>query len=376
MKDKLLITEAEFDRRVRPALRLFLSVDLENSTQLKQRRDSDRETWLTAVLLFAKSFPQLFEACLQQRALKDVRSFPSVPPLWKMLGDELLFVQPLQRGQDAHIYIEGFLDALAQWNKDVASGPPQPDRGSLFVKGAAWIAGFPIANAVIDAGDQRADYVGPSIDAGFRIARLATRRHLPVSVDLAWLLLKTNSHLRLHFDGPASLKGMAEESGYPALWLEVSSSPYVQIERELLGYDVQANLVKMKQLCEHFITEFGVPRHTPFLQGDPTLSSKPPGFDTELEKHVEFLRRQIYIVDESAPAAATTKPAAKHTAATPPPTEEALLANLSVQQLKAKPRTAPKKTPALKKDAKAKKTPAPRKRPAPAKRRSPASPKG
>lgn len=360
MNDKLLITEAEFDRRVRPALRLFLSVDLENSTQLKQRRDSNRETWLTAVLLFAKSFPQLFEARLQQHALSAGRPFPCTPPLWKMLGDELLFVQPLQRGQDAHIYVEGFLAALAQWNNDVASG--LPDRGTLFVKGTAWLAGFPIANAVIDAGDGRADYVGPSIDAGFRIARLATRRHLPVSVDLAWLLLKTNSHLRLHFDGPASLKGMAEESGYPALWLEVSTSQYVQIERELLGYNFQADPAKMRQLCEHFITEFGVPRHTPFLEGDSALSSKPHGFDIELEKHVEFLRRQIYIVDE--PAATAAPSAAKHTAASPSPTEEALLAYLPVKHVQASP------SPALKK------TPEPKKAPAPAKRRSPAPPQG
>lgn len=366
MSDSPPITEAEFAERTRPSLRLFLSVDLENSTQLKQRRDSNRETWLTAVLLFARSFPQLFKAQLQQQARSEKREFPSLEPLWKMLGDELLFVQPLQRGQEAHIYVSGFLGALAQWNKDVSAG--HPERGTLFVKGTAWLAGFPIANAVIDAGDGRRDYVGPSIDAGFRISRLATRRRLPISVDLAWLLLQIKSHLVLHFNGPAILKGMAEESGYPSFWLEVGSSPYLKIERELLGYGVQNDRSKMKQLCEHFITEFGVPRHVPFLEGDDDLSTKPAGFDADLQTHLKFLR-EIYIVDEPVPAAA---PAAKHTAGTPPPTEAALLAYLPVKHVEARPR------PAKKKASAPKKVPAPKKRPAPVpvKRRSPPPPKG
>lgn len=319
MKNKQTITEEDFARRIKPALRLFLSVDLENSTSLKHKHGHKHKqdgslqdgAWLSVVLQFATEFPQLFEAKLQEHArLHSVPVLPP-PPLWKMLGDELLFVQSLQHMGHAHTYLQSFRVALATWNKDVAHSP---DRGPLFVKGAAWLAGFPIANAVIDAGDGREDYVGPSIDAGFRIARLATRRHLPVSVDLAWLLLHTRTHcptvLDLHFDGPATLKGVAEESGYPSLWLEVGTSEYLKAERGLLGYGPQSEPQKMQDLCELFITEFGVPQHLPFLEGDPHSCAKPDGYEDARQNHVEFLRQQIYLVDEPEPPAPASVPSA------------------------------------------------------------------
>lgn len=306
------ITKEEFQRRIEPALRLFLSVDLENSTSAKQKPGAKGEKWFTQVLLFARDFPQLFEAKLQQhhREQKSVHGGadmegppqppPAAPRLWKMLGDELIFVQRLWQGRDAHTYLEAFRAALAQWNADVASAGSQTakseedKRSTLFVKGAAWLAGFPIANAVIDAGDGREDFVGPSIDAGFRIARLSARRRIPVSVDLAWLLLKAGSTLPLHFDGPVALKGVAEESGYPHLWLEVNESAYVKAERRMLGYE--SSREKMLELCELFIAEFGVPNHLPFLASDPAFSAPPDGYESKRQKQVEFLARDIYLV--------------------------------------------------------------------------------
>lgn len=297
MKDKRAITEEQFAERSKPALRLFLSVDLENSTKLKQGRRSEGESWLSVVLDFATSFPQLFKARLQEHARLQGLPEPQMPPIWKMLGDELLFVQALEKADEARVLLDAFRPALAHWNKEVAEGT---SRGRLFVKGAAWLAGFPIANAVIDAGDGREDYVGPSIDAGFRIARLATRRRLPVSVDLAWLLLhlRPATSLPLHFDGPALLKGVAEETGYPSLWLEVGDSDYVKAERQMLGYDGQSNSEEMERLCGLFIREFGVPAHIPFLASDADFVEKPPGYEHDLRQHVEWLRREVYLVDE------------------------------------------------------------------------------
>ncbi len=345
------ITEKEFQDRTRPALRLFLSVDLENSTKLKQGRNAKGEKWFTEVLLFARDFPLLFEAKLQRRDRAEKHAErpkagsrraargeaeplgpptppPPVPPIWKMLGDELIFVQRLRKGRDAHTYLEAFREALAQWNLDVAqrgtraAQASKERRGRLFVKGAAWLAGFPIANAVIDAGDGRADYVGPSIDAGFRIARLAARRRIPVSVDLAWLLLHSGSTLPLHFDGTVELKGVAEESGYPHLWLEVGDSAYVRAERQMLGYRAQKDTQEMKRLCELFIAEFGVPGHVPFMRTDPDCCEKPADYESKRLRHVEFLRREIYLVSE--PEAPPARPARKQARKQMPSAKEML----------------------------------------------------
>ncbi len=305
MKERRPISESEFINRVTPSVRLFLSVDLENSTKLKHSPTSKGEEWLTAVLLFAKSFPQLLDAQLQERCRRSGNAALGVPPIWKMLGDELIFVTVIEKANQAVAYLEAFQTALFIWNQDVIKGS---SRGPLRVKGAAWLAGFPIVNAVFDAGDGREDYAGPSLDAGFRIARLATPRRLAISVDLAWLLLKANFDGLIRFDGPTVLKGLAEESGYPFLWIEVGKSDYLKAERNLLGYGGQTDKEAMKELCEHFIHEFGVPRHVPFLANDAEYSAKPPNYDKDLGLRTEFLRQNIYVVDEPEP---TVSPAVR-----------------------------------------------------------------
>jgi hypothetical protein len=304
VNDPRPISESEFTKRVTPAVRLFLSVDLENSTRLKHSPTSKGEEWLTAVILFARQFPQLLDAQLQEHARLSGHPPPTLPPIWKMLGDELIFVTVIDRATQAAVYIESFQSALRIWNQDVTNEAVTngSSRGKLRVKGAAWLAGFPIVNVVLDAGDGREDYAGPSLDAGFRIARLATPRKLAISVDLAWLLLKSNfksdANGLILFSGPAHLKGLAEESGYPFLWIEVGVSKYLESERKLLGYGGQTDKDAMLALCEHFIHEFGVPRHLPFLADDPEFSAKPPNYDDDLIVRTEFLRQNVYVVDE------------------------------------------------------------------------------
>lgn len=302
MKERHPISESDFANRVTPAVRLFLSVDLENSTKLKHTSGSRGEEWLTAVLLFAKSFPQLLDAQLQERCRRSGHPMLNVPPVWKMLGDELIFVTVIDKAIQVAAYMEAFQQALLVWNQDVAKGM---SRGRLRVKGAAWLAGFPIVNAVFDTGDGLVDYAGPSLDAGFRISKLATPRRLAVSVDLAWLLLKANFNGLLRFDGPTMLKGLAEESGYPFLWIEVGMSKYLKAERQLLGYGGQNDKETMLALCEHFICEFGVPSHVPFLANDPDYATKPSNYDEDLRLRIEFLRQNIYVVDEPENSGAT-----------------------------------------------------------------------
>jgi hypothetical protein len=289
------ITEAQFELRTTPTVRLFFSVDLENSTRLKQSAARLSETWLSAVLLFIRGFPQLFEAQLQDRARTKGGSQPAAPPVWKVLGDELIFVAAVKKRFEVLALGESFREAMRIWNDEVRRGT---DRGSLQLKGAAWLAGFPVVNAVFEAADGREDFAGPSIDAGFRIGKLATPRRFALSVDLAWLLLKSDFPGSIHLEGPAVMKGVSEEMGYPALWIEVGESNYVRKEARLLGRGIQESRVEMIELCTHFIQEFGVPNYPPFLSDDPGLTSIPPGYAQQLSVVKEFLRQKVYFVDE------------------------------------------------------------------------------
>jgi hypothetical protein len=74
-------------------------------------------------------------------------------------------------------------------------------------------------------GDITRDFVGPSIDTGFRLTSWATPRQFVVSVDLAFLLtsssIEPREPLPLHFSGRAKLKGVIDDEPYPVLWLPV-----------------------------------------------------------------------------------------------------------------------------------------------------------
>ena len=74
-------------------------------------------------------------------------------------------------------------------------------------------------------------------------------------------------------------------------------------------------------LCESFINEFGVPNYPPFLNEEPGLTPKPSSYDEKLSVVKEFLRREVYFVDEE-----------QHGEATPisPEQEKALLESFKV----------------------------------------------
>lgn len=313
------IDEKEFKRLTKPTVRLFLSVDLENSTQLKQATDKTPERWLTTVRVFLQDFPQLFEAKLQERERQFGGPKMDLPPVWKVLGDELVFAAIINKRLELLTLVEAFQDALQKWNQDARE---QKEGRLLKVKGAAWVAGFPVVNAVLETGEKSEDYIGPSMDAGFRISKLATPRRMAITVDLAWLLLRLKFKRRVHFDGQMVIKGLAEEVGYPVLWIEVEKSDYVSKGAVLLGRAKQKSRRLMTELCAHFIYEFGVPKHLPFLQGEPELTPQPPDYEENLDQHTEFLRRQIYMVVGKPPSQQKAIPASE---------QEALLARVKKQ---------------------------------------------
>ena len=116
-------------------------------------------------------------------------------------------------------------------------------------------------------------------------------------MDLAWLLIRCEFVDRIHFDGPVFIKGVAEETGYPSLWIEIGTSDYVRQESRLLGHGEQESKAEMEKLCLSFIREFGVPKYPPFLSGDTGLTSKPDHYDQDLSEAREWLRNNVYLVE-------------------------------------------------------------------------------
>ena len=224
------------------SLRLFLSVDVVGSTALKQRipkrekagegKSVPAEPWFSPIVQFYREIERRFFQEWQQYELKiaDKTKWPAgpAPEFWKGAGDELIYTKRLTDHRQALVCLQAWIRAVNAYRTEFKKLNP-----TLDLKSAAWIAGFPVHNAevffrssaaekeaVVEDGDpiysnlvllQKyrsansdnsiiRDFIGPSIDTGFRIATLASPRKLVVSVDLALILAHSIPKQRREFD--------------------------------------------------------------------------------------------------------------------------------------------------------------------------------
>jgi len=229
---------------LKPRLRLFLSVDLVGSTAFKQQGQS----WRPAIMRFYRDFD--YTVYNQYRTFNRQSNQPlPTPEFWKSNGDELLYTCELINVEQANDTLHVWLEALNGYRAEAM-------RGGLDVKSTAWIGLFPSPNAEVffrrgaipfradnlndaqllqseirDAWyanrrqDITRDFVGPSIDTGFRLSGWASPRRFIISVDLAFLLTSSytsaNEPLPLHLSGRAKLKGVIDNEPYPMIWIPV-----------------------------------------------------------------------------------------------------------------------------------------------------------
>lgn len=253
------VSEAAFAEMVRSQLHLFLSVDQEDSTRHKQQWDGIG--WRMALADFVEDFPQGFRA--QHSDLpRPGRTAPEIR-IWRILGDEIVFRLEVTEHCEVAEALQAFVAALAHWNT-----PKNPERHRLQVKGTAWVAGFPVANAIAPIGNGDFDFLGPQMDAGFRVTKLSTPTRMAISVELAWLLAHFQCQHPLHFEGTVDLKGLAEGVGYPHLWMEVHPSEYHEQVAKLLGRAAPCPVSKLKRLCAAYLRQHAATRHLPFLRGE------------------------------------------------------------------------------------------------------------
>ncbi|TGL35588.1 hypothetical protein [Leptospira perdikensis] len=122
--------------------------------------------------------------------------------LWKSIGDELVYVLVVKDRESIHTACCSFLVTLNYIDEKLS-------KNSYYrLKGSAWTAGFPIRNREIEFpfpsvfypvkseantdylpyDYPRLDFIGPDIDIGFRLGKYSWPGILVVSMDLAQLL--------------------------------------------------------------------------------------------------------------------------------------------------------------------------------------------
>lgn len=303
-----------------PVLRLFLSVDLVGSTAFKQSNQSafkveekvSRETigepWFSPIAQFYKEVERLF--ALQWQAYTEkfsaTHGWPTgdPPELWKSAGDELLYVKVLSDHREALACIVCWKDAIDEYR-----GILQTQYPSLDLKCTAWIAGFPVINTevvfrksvqserLLDDDDPiyvnmkflhdfhenprdpnlTKDFIGPSIDTGFRLCGLSTPRKFIVSIDLALMLVhalrakpvNTDSHgLKIHYQGRIPLKGVLRGKDYPVFWIDMAPESSLEIIEDKLLSVTHKNTDDIKDFCEEFFQSHAGSMIIPYILGN------------------------------------------------------------------------------------------------------------
>lgn len=243
-------------------LRVFLSVDLEGSTWLKEQRSHaalvftfderrkgvenvskarggfDDETDLNSseiipILLegydrenwdWASIIEERFE-CFHSAFVDSLREIGIATDAldenpWKSRGDELIYSFVVSSRETLHSMISRFLDAIRTVDK--------PAGLRFRLKGAAWTAGFPIRNRkIIFPGSvereplQRREFLGPDMDLGFRLTEYAHPGLLTVSMDLAELPGNAQEldQLKGRIVGWRVLKGVWNDLPSPIIWI-------------------------------------------------------------------------------------------------------------------------------------------------------------
>lgn len=205
--------------------------------------DSHTDDWAIVCASTFESFNDLFYSQIDKKDPNLFRQTPLHP--WKALGDELIYSFEVRNRKEINILTSSFLSALRQVDKDLFT------KSKIRVKGTGWVAGFPIRNRIIifpfpelhrkrevegSVYDPfqypREDYCGPEMDIGFRLGKATSPGFLVCSIELLILLgeCDTKEQLRCAHVGWDKLKGVWDGQPYPIYFL------YPSRDEELTSY--------------------------------------------------------------------------------------------------------------------------------------------
>ena len=215
-----------------PSVLLFFSFDIVNSTMYKA---------------MTGNWPLIIRSLLediQARVHRIDTLFTSY--LWRVIGDEMIFVLPVQSESALTESVEAifevtqrisislksskFFDALEDQRLQQQEINILKSQNTLSIKATAWIAvvnkklDSPFDNIAVDyfanehTHQSIDEFLGKDIDAGFRLKEYTQDRRLCLSVELAYLLSSTTRQKHLHILDYVRLKGVWNDSLYPVIW--------------------------------------------------------------------------------------------------------------------------------------------------------------
>lgn len=203
----------------KPQLYLFLSVDVINSTALKYSQNSPINNWYNFFREFYVSFPDEFRIHLQSEYEYNGELEYSRENLviWKYAGDEILFYAEITQKNEIPCIVTAFKKTLEDWYSS---------EEKLDVKGCVWTGQFPFIDRKLEEESSvKVDFIGPSIDCGFRLGKYASKEEIAVSVEVADLLNGISwLQSSLYYLKSENLKGVLGNTKYPVFVLKLTEA--------------------------------------------------------------------------------------------------------------------------------------------------------
>lgn len=220
----VLREEGAITRAPRFDVYLFWSFDLVGSTALKAKSFGTFH-WVDVI----RDFYHQCDALLQRLGVDDAQA-------WKYIGDEVLFYRRIARPAQIEDTVRAIFRVLGAYTAELSTSTKYAEAARhVSIKAFAWL--IPVMSytnissetspeiASLGGDDQiievngRIDFLGPNIDAGFRLAQFTRKKQLVLSGALASYLVESHaSENNLRIADFAALKGVAGGALYPGIW--------------------------------------------------------------------------------------------------------------------------------------------------------------
>jgi hypothetical protein len=208
---------------------MFLSADLAGATAFKSENigPDGEPRWLDAFETLFQELPLRLVGAVAMRFL-EAPSFPKVE-VWKVMGDEIIFLAGPLDAIEAKGLILGFCDALAAYSENLTACY------GLRIRGCCWSARIGSGNRIVEiremtdfgSGRPYVDFLGPDVDLGFRLCSRAAPGEVVVAPSLAEAVLCVDQPppLPLRWKETASLKGIHGGRPVPILGMRFEDNP-------------------------------------------------------------------------------------------------------------------------------------------------------
>ena len=213
----------------RRTVELFFSFDIVNSSAYKTMNYTG---WYNVIISLFKM--------IQANVMK---LMPGAE-MWRVLGDEIIFIIPIKEKQDFFVYTDKIFEILNNFVYQLKTGKffdeleaddaeklLMKTQNIISLKAAAWIAIVGEEIQQIERYDNLLEryklregyglieFLGNDIDTGFRVKKETENRRMAISFELAYILSKDTDYLKnIYIITYKSLKGIWQNRMYPIIW--------------------------------------------------------------------------------------------------------------------------------------------------------------